>query len=396
MAVTIKLALYFYAMTRLLGGEARQENAAANLGPFCVYLLLLPTVCPLLRGLDVDAAPALAQCVHLGLCTSCLDRGCCGMVMPKIPALLLMVFALQPAALRLWRPAAFQAGNRPRRLFLHSRVNIILSACCWPTRTPRRASLPLKPPAPPRPPRPRRWKTPQRPCRAPSTTVCWTPAALPVGADWEQAQEIGLLLYDRAQPAPELSVFLLDSADHDWQQDAQGLYERMQAIEDHYKVHCGLQQLFTQHAGCAVPALPQGGGYDFTLLASKGKGRTPPLYRPDGPAGCVSGRADHPPGNHLRRRHRRLHRPRRGDSLTAVRSSSTCTALTCAAWPPRQTKAALRKALEADLQTSFAVLTKATAASDLFHFGFWQQCVYGPNAAPKTPHPANFVGITMQ
>ena len=48
-------------------------------------------------------------------------------------------------------------------------------------------------------------------------------------------------------------------------------------------------------------------------------------------------------------------------------------------------EAALRKALEADLQTSFAVLTKATAASDLFHFGFWQQCVYGPNAAPKTP-----------
>ena len=48
-------------------------------------------------------------------------------------------------------------------------------------------------------------------------------------------------------------------------------------------------------------------------------------------------------------------------------------------------EAALRKALEADLQTSFAVLTKANAASDLFHFSFWQQCVYGPNAAPKTP-----------
>ena len=48
-------------------------------------------------------------------------------------------------------------------------------------------------------------------------------------------------------------------------------------------------------------------------------------------------------------------------------------------------EAALRKALEADLQTSFAVLTKATAASDLFHFRFWQQCIYGPNAAPKTP-----------
>lgn len=63
-----------------------------------------------------------------------------------------------------------------------------------------------------------------------------------------------MLLYDRAQPAPELSVFLLDSADHDWQQDAQGLYERMQAIEDRYKFHCGLQQLFTQHA--AAPSRP--------------------------------------------------------------------------------------------------------------------------------------------
>ena len=56
MAVTVKLALYLYAMTRLLGGESRQENAAANLGSFCVYLLLMPTACLLLRGLDVDAA----------------------------------------------------------------------------------------------------------------------------------------------------------------------------------------------------------------------------------------------------------------------------------------------------------------------------------------------------
>ena len=209
-------------------------------------------------------------------------------------------------------------------------------------------------------------------------------AALPAGADWEQAQEIGLLLYDRAQPAPELSVFLLDSADHDWQQDAQGLYERMQAIEDRYKVHCGLQQLFTQHAGCAVPALPQGGGYDFTLLAQKGKaapcrctGLTAQL------AALLAGQTT------------RL-------ETTCAADTAACTAraevtaygstvqlhlhgadLRSLAAPADE--AALRKALEADLQTSFAVLTKANAASDLFHFGFWQQCVYGPNAAPKTP-----------
>lgn len=56
MAVAVKLALYLYALLRLLGGESRQENAAANLGPFAIYLLLVPTACLLLRGLDVDAA----------------------------------------------------------------------------------------------------------------------------------------------------------------------------------------------------------------------------------------------------------------------------------------------------------------------------------------------------
>ena len=40
-------------------------------------------------------------------------------------------------------------------------------------------------------------------------------------------------------------------------------------------------------------------------------------------------------------------------------------------------EAALRKALEADLQTLFCSFNQANAASDLFPLGFWQQCVYG-------------------
>ena len=32
-------------------------------------------------------------------------------------------------------------------------------------------------------------------------------AALPPGCDWADAQTLGTLLYDKAQPAPELSVF---------------------------------------------------------------------------------------------------------------------------------------------------------------------------------------------
>ena len=189
MAVTIKLALYFYAMTRLLGGEARQENAAANLGRSAWYLLLPPTVRPLLRGLDVDAALRWRSAFTWGF-VLCLDRGCCGMAMPKIPALLLKVLLCGLLLCGCGQPLSKR--EIVRRSFLHSRVNIILSACCWPTRTPRRASLPLKPPAPPRPPRPRRWKTPLRPCRAPSTTVCWTPPPCLSGPTGEQAQEIGL------------------------------------------------------------------------------------------------------------------------------------------------------------------------------------------------------------
>lgn len=37
-------------------------------------------------------------------------------------------------------------------------------------------------------------------------------AVLPADADWQTARELGSLLYDKAQPAPELSVFALDTA----------------------------------------------------------------------------------------------------------------------------------------------------------------------------------------
>lgn len=56
-------------------------------------------------------------------------------------------------------------------------------------------------------------------------------AALPPGCDWADAQTLGTLLYDKAQPAPELSVFVLDTADHSWAADAASLYEDMKAVE---------------------------------------------------------------------------------------------------------------------------------------------------------------------
>lgn len=52
-------------------------------------------------------------------------------------------------------------------------------------------------------------------------------AVLPADADWQTARELGSLLYDKAQPAPELSVFALDTAPHSWAEDAAALYEDM-------------------------------------------------------------------------------------------------------------------------------------------------------------------------
>lgn len=95
-------------------------------------------------------------------------------------------------------------------------------------------------------------------------------AALPSGCDWADAQTLGTLLYDKAQPAPELSVFVLDTADHSWAADAASLYEDMKAVEREYDLHCGLQQLFAQADGCAVPAYRADSGYDFALLAADG------------------------------------------------------------------------------------------------------------------------------
>lgn len=207
-------------------------------------------------------------------------------------------------------------------------------------------------------------------------------AALPVDTDWAKAQEIGLLLYDRAQPAPELSVFLLDGAPHDWQKDAQSLYEHMQAIEERYKVHCGLQQLFTRRTDCAVPGLPQGTGYDFTLLASDSaprrcKGLTAQL------AALLAGQTT------------RLEATFAADTAACTaRAEVTSTGdtiqlhlhgadLRSLAAPAEETS--LCQALEADLQTSFRTLARTAAANDLLHFTFWQQTLYGSNAAPQTP-----------
>ena len=59
MAVTVKLALYLYALVRLLGGQNKAEDSAAGLAWFPLYPGGVWLLCAVLRKLDLDAALSL-------------------------------------------------------------------------------------------------------------------------------------------------------------------------------------------------------------------------------------------------------------------------------------------------------------------------------------------------
>lgn len=66
MAVTLKLALYLYAMVRLLGLRGVGENTAAGLGGFPLYFGLLWALCAFLSRTDPDAARRLCNQLFWG------------------------------------------------------------------------------------------------------------------------------------------------------------------------------------------------------------------------------------------------------------------------------------------------------------------------------------------
>ena len=208
-------------------------------------------------------------------------------------------------------------------------------------------------------------------------------AALPAAATWADAQEIGLLLYDRTQPAPELSVFLLDGAAHDWRQDAQSLYESMQATEDRYKLHCGLQQLFTQQNACAVPALSCTDAYDFVLLSKDTSPRRCRGMAAAQLAAILAGQTTRLQGtfaNNTAACTARADLTADGSTFQLHLYSADLRALSGTA-----DEETLRRTLETELQASFQALTQVKGAEELFHFTFWQQCLYGPNTPYQTP-----------
>lgn len=94
MAVTVKLALYLYALVRLLGGQNKAEDSAAGLDWFPLYLGGIWLFCAVLRKLDLDAALSLRNVLTWSFGGLDLDRRCRRMSVPKAKALLTVCAAL--------------------------------------------------------------------------------------------------------------------------------------------------------------------------------------------------------------------------------------------------------------------------------------------------------------
>ena len=204
-------------------------------------------------------------------------------------------------------------------------------------------------------------------------------AALPPGCDWADAQTLGTLLYDKAQPAPELSVFVLDTADHSWAADAASLYEDMKAVEREYDLHCGLQQLFTQADGCAVPGYRTDSGYDFYLLAKDAPARRVSGL-PAQLAAVLCGQAD----NFFSAYHDGQALCKSEVNVTVEDTAVQLHLRDCTFQPLGAYNEDWQALLCTELQQAFSALT-ADDAADFFHLQFWHVNLWGPGSALPVP-----------
>lgn len=207
-------------------------------------------------------------------------------------------------------------------------------------------------------------------------------AALPADADWQTARELGMLLYENAQPAPELSVFVLDTKPvESWVREGAQLYQSMKALEETARVHCGLQQLFAQEDVCAVPGYTADGGYDLVLMPRDGDPvRCQGLAEAQlaavlcGQTTCIQGTYANGSASCRARANVTVHNGTVQLHLREVELRSLYGG-------ERDLKALLCQALQA----AFASLDRRmqAAGADPFHLCFWQACTWGPGAVPE-------------
>ncbi len=211
-------------------------------------------------------------------------------------------------------------------------------------------------------------------------------AALPQASDWALAAEIGALLYEKAQPSPEVSLFALDSLPaSSLEKQAETLYKGMQGAESAYGLHCGLQQLFVRSDVSLLPVW-QGSGYGIRLLPREGEPMPLEEAAAAQLAAVLCGQSDT-----LDFTFGKKDAAFRADARTSTGVEETGTVvrlhLTDASFTlltdafPDEAQA--RTALCRQWQQTFAVL--AEQDSDPLRLDFWAACRYGPGARAAAP-----------
>lgn len=96
-------------------------------------------------------------------------------------------------------------------------------------------------------------------------------AVLPMEGDWKSTTELGRLLYEKVQPAPQMTLIMMESIPtRELTENASELYETLEKALDKYGIRNGLQNLFCAQKECALPVW-QGTEYGFAFLQ---QGRT--------------------------------------------------------------------------------------------------------------------------
>jgi len=154
----------------------------------------------------------------------------------------------------------------------------------------------------------------------------------------------------------------------------------MKSVRSEYRLHCGLQQLFTQADCCTVPGYRADSGYDLLLLAKQ----QPAPYRAAGLAAQLAavlcGQTD------------RLYTTYAGGTAlcraridVTVQDTTVQLHLRDTAFEVlTQTGQDLQALFCTELLQAFAALT-AERSADFFHLQFWHANLYGPRSPAPPP-----------
>ena len=89
---------------------------------------------------------------------------------------------------------------------------------------------------------------------------------LPSESDWQTISRLGRLLYEKAHPAPQFTIFLMNRLPADQLvETAAEVYEQMEDAVAKYGIRNGLQLMLSAENECALP-LWQGTDYGFVFL----------------------------------------------------------------------------------------------------------------------------------